>query len=114
MNLSQGSKNLRARARGMCYGMLGMLLPLVLLVTFLIHSSHAVMMAALGEKLMVTLDIYLGPLSRAWAGVPKQHTQYVIGGILTLALIMMLVAKFSSRSVQNSSHDVMLTHHLYS
>jgi len=99
----QGSKNLRARARGMCYGMLGMLLPLVLLVTFLIHSSHAVMQAALGDKLMVTLDVYLGPVSRLWAGVPKLYTQYVIGGILALAFVMMLVAKFSSRTVATMS-----------
>lgn len=99
----QGSRNLKARARGLCYGMLGMLLPLVLLVTFLISNSHAMLAAALGEKIMITLDVYLGPLSTAWRSVPKAYTQYVIGGILTLALLMLLVAKFSSRTVDTMS-----------
>lgn len=99
----QGSRNLRARFRGLCYGMLGMLLPSLLLLTFLISSSHSLLAGLLGENLMVTLDIYLGPLSTAWRKVPKEYTQYVIGGILVMALLMLLVAKFSSRTMATMS-----------
>jgi len=94
----QGSRNLRARARGMCYGVLGMLLPLLLLTSFLISSQHEFLHKALGADIMVVLNIYLSPLSSAWKTVPKMYTQYVIGGILALALFMLLIAKFSSRT----------------
>lgn len=94
-----GSRNLRARFRGVCYGMVGMILPLLLLATFLISSSHAALNSWLGQSTMVTLDIYLGPLSSAWRTVPKEYTHYIITAILGLALIMLLVAKLSSRTL---------------
>ncbi|BFZ18756.1 hypothetical protein BsWGS_21794 [Bradybaena similaris] len=94
-----GSRNLRARFRGVCYGMVGMVLPLLLLATFLISSSHATLNSFLGQSTMVTLDIYLGPLSSAWRSVPKEYTHYIITAILGLALIMLLVAKLSSRTL---------------
>ncbi|XP_059163178.1 uncharacterized protein LOC131946434 [Physella acuta] len=94
------SRNFRARIRGFFYGLVGMLLPLLLLVTFLIHTSHSVLAALLGDNLMITLDLYLGSVSGFWRTVPRDYMQYVIFVILGLALVMLLVAKFSSRTVQ--------------
>ncbi|CAL1532253.1 unnamed protein product [Lymnaea stagnalis] len=95
----RASRNLRARFRGVCYGFLGMILPLLLLATFLISTSHATLHSLLGNNLMTVLDLYLGSLSGVWRSVPKEYTQYVVFAILGLALIMLLVAKFSSRTV---------------
>ncbi|KAK3773109.1 hypothetical protein RRG08_016212 [Elysia crispata] len=95
----QGSRNLRARFRGLCYGVVGLVLPLLLLATFLISTSHSTLAAILGDSLMITLDIYLGPLSTAWKRVPQKYTQHIMGGILVLALVMLLLARFSSRTV---------------
>ncbi|RUS72357.1 hypothetical protein EGW08_019873 [Elysia chlorotica] len=95
----QGSRNLRARFRGFCYGVVGLALPLLLLATFLISTSHSTLAAVLGDSLMVTLDIYLGPLSTAWKRVPAKYTQHIMGGIMVLALVMLLLARFSSRTV---------------
>ncbi|GFS02457.1 rho-related GTP-binding protein RhoC [Elysia marginata] len=95
----QGSRNLRARFRGFCYGVVGLTLPLLLLATFLISTSHSTLATVLGDSLMITLDIYLGPLSTAWKRVPQKYTQHIIGGILVMGLVMLLLARFSSRTV---------------
>lgn len=59
----QAKRNLKARLRGVCYSLLGMLLPLLLLATFLISTSHAALHSLLGEELMLTIDLYLVRLS---------------------------------------------------
>ena len=40
-----------------------------------------------------------GPLSGLWRRVPGDYSNYVIGGILTLAVLMLLIAKLTSRLV---------------
>ena len=40
-----------------------------------------------------------GPLSTLWRKVPAEYSNYVMGGILALAILMLLIAKFTSRSV---------------
>lgn len=39
-----------------------------------------------------------GPLSSLWKQVPLGYSNYIIGAILSLALLMLLIAKFTSRS----------------
>ncbi|KAK6184140.1 hypothetical protein SNE40_006663 [Patella caerulea] len=97
-NSEQTSANLRARVRGLCYSMIGMLLPLLLLATFLISTSHQLLSSVLGESIVVTMSVYLGPLAKAWQKIPEAYTNYVIVGILILALILLLIAKLSSRT----------------
>ncbi|XP_067684909.1 uncharacterized protein [Haliotis asinina] len=92
------SNNMRARVRGFCFSLFGMLMPLLLLATFLISTSPKTLSQFLGESLVVTVATYLGPLSQLWKTVPTDYTNYVIIGILTLALILLLLAKFSSRT----------------
>ncbi|KAL8571529.1 hypothetical protein ACOMHN_056824 [Nucella lapillus] len=95
---AQASRNLRARVRGLCYSLLGMVLPLLLLATFLISTSHSFLTSLLGGELMVVIDTYMGPLSSMWRKVPADYSNYVIGGILVLAVLMLLIAKFTSRT----------------
>ncbi|WAR02644.1 hypothetical protein MAR_009202 [Mya arenaria] len=92
------SQNLKSRVRGATYGFLGMLLPFVLLTTFLISTQHKALKTILGQDLVDTLTIYLGPLSKAWNSIPKDYTMYVLAAILGLALFMLLIAKFVSRT----------------
>ncbi|KAK0068795.1 sarcalumenin [Biomphalaria pfeifferi] len=99
----RSSRNMRARFQGFCYGLVGMIIPVLLLVTFLISSAHSTLNSLLGSNLMLTLDIYLGSLSSLWRSVPKDYTSYVIFFILGMALVMLLVAKYSSRTVPTLS-----------
>lgn len=55
----QSSNNLRARLRGFVFSVLGMLLPLLLLATFLISTSHQTLEAMLGPDLVAALGSYL-------------------------------------------------------
>ena len=42
--------------------------------------------------------LYLqGPLNTAWNAVPKEYSVYVLFGIVGVALLMLLIAKFASR-----------------
>ncbi|XP_076452849.1 uncharacterized protein LOC143288351 [Babylonia areolata] len=95
---ARASRNLRARVRGVCYSLVGMVLPLLLLATFLISTSHSFLTTLLGDDLMILIDTYLGPLSNMWRRVPTDYSNYVIGGILALAFLMLLIAKFTSRT----------------
>lgn len=92
------TQNLKSRVRGATYGFLGMLLPFLLLTTFLISTQHSLLKSFLGTSLLDTLTLYLGPLAGAWNAIPKDYTMYVLGGILGLALLMLLMAKFASRT----------------
>ncbi|KAL4223617.1 hypothetical protein ACF0H5_017086 [Mactra antiquata] len=92
------SQNLKSRMRGATYGFLGMLLPFLLLTTFLISSQDKVLKSVLGKDLVETLALYLGPLRTLWNSVPKDYTLYVLFSILGIALLMLLFAKFASRT----------------
>ena len=89
------SNNLRAKFRGAAFGFIGMLLPLLLLATYLV-STKSSMVKVLGEDMLATLSLYLGPLARAWQQIPAQYSQYVLLGIVGVALIMLIIAKFAS------------------
>ena len=53
------SSNLKSRVRGTLYGLMGMTLPLLLLMTFLISTQHKLLQSVLGKDLVDTLGIYL-------------------------------------------------------
>ncbi|XP_052075534.1 uncharacterized protein LOC127712993 [Mytilus californianus] len=89
------SVNLKAQFRGALFGFIGMLLPLLLLATYLVSTKSQVVQV-LGEDILATLSLYLGPLARGWQKVPAQYSQYVIIGIVGVALVMLLIAKFAS------------------
>ena len=52
------SNNLRAKFRGAAFGFIGMLLPLLLLATYLV-STKSSMVKVLGEDMLATLSLYL-------------------------------------------------------
>lgn len=92
------SSNLKSRVRGTMYGLLGMMLPLLLLMTFLISTHHKLLQSILGNNMVDTLAIYLGPLNTAWNAIPKEYSTYVLFAIVGVALLMLLIAKFASRT----------------
>ncbi|XP_052247056.1 uncharacterized protein LOC127855478 [Dreissena polymorpha] len=92
------SDNLRARVRGATYGFLGMLLPFLLLAMFLISTKNKILVSVLGKDVMEALTTYLGPLTAAFNTIPREYTMYVLGGIIGLALLMLLIAKLVSRT----------------
>ncbi|XP_041348621.1 EH domain-containing protein 1-like [Gigantopelta aegis] len=95
----KSSKNMKARIRGVFFSLIGITLPMLLLATFLIGTSHKTLQKLLGESLVVTLGTYLGPFSTLWQQIPGSYTNHVIIGTLVLAFIMLLIAKFFSRTV---------------
>lgn len=97
------SANLKAQVRGATYGFLGMLLPFLLLTTFLISTQHKLLKSVLGESLVDTLGLYLGPLAEAWKSIPPEYSTYVLFFILGVALFMLIVAKFASRTKSTMS-----------
>ncbi|KAJ8312874.1 hypothetical protein KUTeg_010247 [Tegillarca granosa] len=92
------SQNIRARFRGAAFGFFGMLLPFLLLMTYLLSTQPKSVKKMLGEKLSDTLLIYLGPLARLWQSIPQDYSMYVLFAILGVAFIMLIIAKFASRT----------------
>ncbi|XP_021374374.1 uncharacterized protein LOC110463820 isoform X1 [Mizuhopecten yessoensis] len=94
----KASNNLRARFRGAACGFCGLILPMLLLTTFMFSTRRDFVKKMLGNNLYITIYGYLGILVSVWEGIPKEYTSYVLFGILGIALLMLLVAKFASRT----------------
>ncbi|KAK3595741.1 hypothetical protein CHS0354_025369 [Potamilus streckersoni] len=90
------TKNLKARFRGAAFGFMGMLIPLLLLMSFFISTQNKLLQSLLGKNLLETLNIYLGPLATLLKSIPADYSTHVLFTILGLALLMLLVAKFAS------------------
>ncbi|KAK2166263.1 hypothetical protein LSH36_40g08004 [Paralvinella palmiformis] len=93
-----GSYNFRARAKGGLFCLLGVLLPALLAINFLISTtSRQVLETLLGNHVATTLKIYLGPIQTIWSVVPRIYHLYVWISLLVLMLFLLLLAKMSAR-----------------
>ncbi|XP_071789488.1 uncharacterized protein [Asterias amurensis] len=92
------SYNLRARGKGFIFFLLGLLLPAALLVNFLASNvSNDVLVSTLGKDGADTLKIYLTPVGSLWESVPKDYHVYALGGLIVVSLLLLLLAKLSTR-----------------
>lgn len=97
-NMKTSSENLQARFRGASFGLLGVFIPFLMLTTYLISTQQKVMKDILGENFLDTLGIYLGPLARGWKAIPIQYSTYILYFIFGFTLIMLLIARYVSRT----------------
>uniref|UniRef100_A0A8W8JXW3 G domain-containing protein n=1 Tax=Magallana gigas TaxID=29159 RepID=A0A8W8JXW3_MAGGI len=97
-NMKTSSENLQARFRGASFGLLGVFIPFLMLTTYLISTQQKVMKDILGENILDTLGIYLGPLARGWKAIPVQYSTYILYFIFGFTLIMLLIARYVSRT----------------
>lgn len=97
-NMKTSSENLQARFRGASFGLLGVFIPFLMLTTYLISTQQKVMKDILGENILDTLGIYLGPLARGWKAIPIQYSTYILYFIFGFTLIMLLIARYVSRT----------------
>lgn len=97
-NAETSSENLSARFRGASFGLLGVIMPFIMLTTYLISTQKKFMKDILGESILDTLGIYLGPLARGWRAIPPQYSNYILYFILFFTIVMLLIARYVSRT----------------
>ncbi|XP_062590827.1 uncharacterized protein LOC134252378 [Saccostrea cucullata] len=97
-NAETSSENLSARFRGASFGLLGVIMPFIMLTTYLISTQQKFMKDILGENILDTLGIYLGPLARGWRAIPPQYSNYILYFILFFTIVMLLIARYVSRT----------------
>eukprot|EP00117_Sycon_ciliatum_P013676 scpid72947/ scgid14246/ Sarcalumenin len=101
------SYNLRARSKGVLFGLLGFMLPLVLLVHFLASESSNVFMAKLADDDIVNLiRTYLSPVAGFWQFVPTDYHTFALGGLAFLSILLLILARFASRTRPTLSSKV--------
>jgi len=92
------SFNMRARLKGMFFTFMALTLPLILFVNFLASSaSKDLLHSVLGKPGTETLYLYLAPVRGLWKMIPATYHLYVIGGLTAFVLLLLLLAKLSSR-----------------
>ncbi|XP_028843203.1 uncharacterized protein LOC114794664 [Denticeps clupeoides] len=92
-------ENRRARCKGCVFGMLGFMVPLLLLAVLLLSSvSREVMVMALGDNGTDMLELYLSPAEKALESMSSDVQLYCSIGLVLLSFILILIARFSFRT----------------
>lgn len=92
------SHNIRARLKGIFFGLLGVLLPFVLLVNFLASSSaRETLYGLVAKERAEKLFLYAAPVEKMWRSIPPQHHNHTLIGMLLFSVLLLIVAKLLSR-----------------
>lgn len=92
------SYNIRARLKGIFFGLLGVLLPFVLLVNFLASSNaRETLYGLVAKERAEKLFIYAAPVEKMWQSIPAQHHNHTLIGMLLFSVLLLIVAKLLSR-----------------
>ncbi|XP_064619209.1 sarcalumenin-like [Lineus longissimus] len=98
------SYNLKAKCRGFFLGILGVLMPLLLFIYFLSSAaSKKVLIDVLGKNGQETLHLYMAPVRGFFSAVPQDYHPQVLGVFVVFSLLLLIIAKFSSRRVPTLS-----------
>ncbi|XP_070572030.1 uncharacterized protein [Ptychodera flava] len=89
------SYNLRARTKGCAFSLLSFLLGTVLAVAFLVITLSDEMVESFFGK--EQKEVYLSPVKKGLKWIPDGYHQYAAIAIVVLALILLVLAKLSSR-----------------
>ncbi|XP_048848334.1 uncharacterized protein si:ch211-11k18.4 [Brienomyrus brachyistius] len=97
--------NRRARCQACLLGLLGLLVPLLLLAVLMLGPmSKGVLEALLGPNGTAALWLYLAPASQAFKSLDVQQQLYLLGGLSLLSVTLLLLARlfFRTRSTLSS------------
>ncbi|XP_074643160.1 uncharacterized protein LOC141900255 [Tubulanus polymorphus] len=99
-NSEDDSFNLQARCRGAMFALVGILLPFFVFVYFLASraASKDILLQVLGKSGTETLQLYLAPVRGIIKTIPTDYHLHLLGGIIGFSLLLLLLAKFTSRS----------------
>ncbi|XP_014669921.1 PREDICTED: uncharacterized protein LOC106810952 [Priapulus caudatus] len=90
--------NLRTRSKGCLYTFLGLLIPMLILINFLVSTvPRATLYSTFGKDYTEILMVYLGPTLQLWDAIPQDYNLQVIGGLLIFSLVLVLLAKLTTR-----------------
>ncbi|TRY59865.1 hypothetical protein DNTS_035278 [Danionella cerebrum] len=91
--------NRRARFKGCCLGMMGFIVPLLLLTVLVLGSlSKEVLVLMLGDAGTEALSLYVAPAVKAFESLSVDAQLYSCGGLVFLSFIFLLLARFSFRT----------------
>ncbi|MBN3307663.1 uncharacterized protein LOC136767852 [Amia ocellicauda] len=91
--------NRSARCKGCVLGLLGAVLPLLLLSVLALGSlSRELLELTLGENNTDTLALYMGPVDKVVNSLSVQSQLYCCGGLVLLSFLLLLLARLSFRT----------------
>lgn len=92
------SHNRKAAVMGVVYALLGVAVPFLLFINFLVSTmSRDDVSAAFGKSSSELLFLYLAPVRGIWAVIPAGHHLTALGIMMLLSLILLLLARKSMR-----------------
>lgn len=92
-------ENRRARFKGCLLGMMGFIVPLLLLVVLVLGSlSKDVLVLMLGDSGTEALSLYVAPAVKAFESLSVEVQLYSCAGLVLLSFILLLLARFSFRT----------------
>ncbi|XP_707984.1 uncharacterized protein si:ch211-11k18.4 [Danio rerio] len=92
-------ENRRARFKGCLLGMMGFIVPLLLLVVLVLGSlSKDILVLMLGDSGTEALSLYVAPAVKAFESLSVEVQLYSCAGLVLLSFILLLLARFSFRT----------------
>ncbi|XP_013413994.1 uncharacterized protein LOC106176241 [Lingula anatina] len=92
------SHNFSARGKGCLLGLVGFILPLLLLINLLASNlGKDILVSTLGRSGAETLQLYMAPIKGMWDVIPKAYHYHTWGFFLFISLVLLIVAKLKSR-----------------
>ncbi|KAM9541539.1 uncharacterized protein ACWYII_039060 [Salvelinus alpinus] len=91
--------NRRARCKGCVLALLGFSVPFMLMAALVLGSlSRELLEMSLGHDGIEALSLYLAPVVRAFDSMSVEYQLYSCGGLIFLAFILLILARFSFRT----------------
>ncbi|ELU15126.1 hypothetical protein CAPTEDRAFT_164867 [Capitella teleta] len=93
------SNNFRSGAKGSLFCCMGLLLPVLLAVTYLaaLKGFQEAVIASVGKATAESVFVYLNPLRNIRAAIPQEYQLHLLGMLVALTLFLLLLAKLSAR-----------------
>lgn len=92
-------ENRRARFKGCLLGIMGFIVPLLLLVVLVLGSlSKDILVLMLGDSGTEALSLYVAPAVKAFESLSVEVQLYSCAGLVLLSFILLLLARFSFRT----------------
>ncbi|KAK2829611.1 hypothetical protein Q7C36_017601 [Tachysurus vachellii] len=97
-------QNRHARCKSCLLSLLGFSVPLLLLFVLVLGSlSREMLELALGAQGTETLSLYLAPVVKVSESLSVETQLYVCGGLVLLSFVLLILARFSSRTMPTLS-----------
>ncbi|XP_057366153.1 sarcalumenin-like isoform X1 [Daphnia carinata] len=92
------SYNLRASGKGIMFMLLGLIIPVMLIINFMVsNASRELLVSLLGENGADMLRLYLSPIRQFWDLVPEESHLTTLMVLIGLSLVLLGLARWSTR-----------------